>query len=281
MFGFVKWVFISAMMFFGCSLPSVNSLKCISMKNQECKVRPQIVNVNGNEPVFFPFSIKTSKCSGSCYNINNPYAKLCVFDVAKNLNVRAFNLMSRTNVTRHREWHETCKCKCRLDGSICNNKQRWNDDKCRCEYKELIDKGVSDEGFIWNPSNFECECDKSCEVGEHLDHEKCICRKKLVDKSVNECTGNVEELKLAKITLSADENEHKCSSCTLYIVLCSVIFIVNVGIGTYFIYFHWYLKKDVICIKFGTRSQTNRDQKSKLLFLQRHDQSQKSLTQTC
>ena len=97
MFGFVKWVFISAMMFFGCSLPSVNSLKCISMNNQECKVRPQIVNVNGNEPVFFPISIKTSKCSRSCYNINNPYAKLCVFDVAKNLNVRAFNLMSRTN----------------------------------------------------------------------------------------------------------------------------------------------------------------------------------------
>ena len=107
--------------------------------------RMQIVNVNGNEPVFFPFSIKTSKCSGSCYNINNPYAKLCVFDIAKNLNVRAFNLMSRTNVKRHIEWHETCKCKCRLYGSVCNNKQRWNDDKCRCEYKELIDKGVSDK----------------------------------------------------------------------------------------------------------------------------------------
>ena len=209
--------------------------------------------------MFFPFSIKISKYSGSCNNINDPYAKLCLPDV-KSLNVRTFNLMSRTNETRYIEWHETCKCKCRLDGSVCNNKQRWNDDKCRCEYKELIDKGVSDEGFIWNPSNFECECDKSCEVGEHLDHEKCICRKKLVDKSVNECTGNVEELKLAKITLSADENEHKCSPCTLYIVLCSVMFIVNVGLGTYFVCYkymnHWYLKKDATHVKFGTRTET-------------------------
>ena len=52
---------------------------------QECRVRPQIVNVNSNEPLFFPFSIKTSKCGGSCNNISNPYAKMCVSDVVKNL----------------------------------------------------------------------------------------------------------------------------------------------------------------------------------------------------
>ena len=75
--GFLKQIFISAMMFFGCNLPSINTLKCISMNNQEFKVRPQIVNVTSEEPVFFPFSIKTSKCSGSCNNINDPYEKLC------------------------------------------------------------------------------------------------------------------------------------------------------------------------------------------------------------
>ena len=105
MLGFVKQIFISAMMFFGCNLPSINSLKCISMNNQECKIRPQIVNVNSEEPVFFSFSIKTRKCSSSCNNINDLYAKLCVPDVVKNSNVRAFNLMSRTNETRHIEWH--------------------------------------------------------------------------------------------------------------------------------------------------------------------------------
>ena len=66
------------MMFFGCNLSSVNPLECISMNNQECKVRPEIVNVNSDEPVFYPFSIKTSKCSGICNNINDPYAN-CVF----------------------------------------------------------------------------------------------------------------------------------------------------------------------------------------------------------
>ena len=101
-----------------------------------------MINVNSNEPVFYPFGIKTSKCSGICNNINDPYAKICVPNVIKDLNVKVFNLMSRTNETRHIKWHETCKCKCRLDSSVCNNKQRWNNDKCQCECKELIDKGI-------------------------------------------------------------------------------------------------------------------------------------------
>ena len=72
----------------------------------------------------FPFSIRTSKCRGSRNNINERYAKLCVSDVVKNLNAKTFNLMSRTNETRRIEWHETFKCKCRLDASVCNSKQR-------------------------------------------------------------------------------------------------------------------------------------------------------------
>ena len=123
-------------------------MSCISVNNQEYKVRPHVVNFNCEELVFFPFSIKTSKCGGSCNNINNPYAKLCVPDVVKKLNVKVFNLMSRTNETRHIEWHKTCKCKCRLDGSACNNKQRWNEHKSRCECKELVDKGLCDKGCI-------------------------------------------------------------------------------------------------------------------------------------
>ena len=145
----------------------------------------------------------------------------------KNLNVEVFNLMSRTNETRHIESHETCMCKCRLDASVCNNEQRWNDDKFRCKCNELIDKGVRDKRPIWNPSNCECECDKSCDVGEYLDYENCKCRKKLVDKLVEECTENVEEAKIAEITLT--ENIHKCSSCTLYIVLFSIIVTINIG----------------------------------------------------
>ena len=118
------------------------------MNNQECKVRPEIVNVNSDEPVFYPFSIKTSKCSGSCNNINDPYAKICVPDVVKDLNVKVFNLMSRTNETKNIKWHETCKCECRLDAIVCNDKQRWNNEKCRSECKALNDKGVFDKEYI-------------------------------------------------------------------------------------------------------------------------------------
>ena len=76
------------------------------MNNQACKVRLEIVNVNSKEPVFYPFSIKTSKCCDSCNNINDPYAKICVPDIVKDLNVKVFNLMLRTNETRHIKWHE-------------------------------------------------------------------------------------------------------------------------------------------------------------------------------
>ena len=82
------------------------------MNNQACKVRPQIINVNEDDPLLFAYRVKTSKCSGSCNNINN-HAKLCVPDVVKNLNVKVFHLVSGTNETRRIEWHETCKCKCR------------------------------------------------------------------------------------------------------------------------------------------------------------------------
>ena len=87
-------------MFFG-SLSNVNPLECVSMKNQKCKVRPEIINVNSNEPIFYPYSIKGNKCSGSCNKINGSYAKLCVPDVVKNLNIKLFNLISMTNETMH------------------------------------------------------------------------------------------------------------------------------------------------------------------------------------
>ena len=201
------------------------------MNNQECRLRPQTVNVNSDDPVFYPFSIKTSKCSGSCNNINDPNAKICVPDFVKNLNVKAFNLLLINNETRHIKWHETCKYKCKLDASVCINKQYWSDDKCRCECKELIDKGMCDKGFIWNPSNCECECDKSCDIGEYMDYENCKCRQKLVEKIVEECTETVEEGKIAK-------NTHKYNSCVPYIVLSLILFTIDVGIRAYFVYFH-------------------------------------------
>ena len=154
-------MFFTAMLLFSFNVLNINSLQCVSMNNHECKVRPRIMDVNSNEPMFYPYSIKVNKCSGSCNNIDDPYAKLCISYIIKNINVRAFNLMQRINKTRHMIWRETCKCICRLTASVCSNRKRFNEDTCRCECKELIDKGICDKGFIWNPITCACECDKS------------------------------------------------------------------------------------------------------------------------
>ena len=76
---------------------SATPLNFISLKNEECKVRPRITDINSNNPMFYPFSIKVNKCNGNCNNINDPYAKICPPDTVKDLNVRVFNLMSRCN----------------------------------------------------------------------------------------------------------------------------------------------------------------------------------------
>ena len=133
--------------------------------------------------------------------------------------------MSRTNETRHIEWHKTCKFKCRLNASVCNNKQRWNEDKCRCECKELINKGMCGKGFIWNPSNCECECDKSCDVGEYLDYKICKCGNKLVDNETLDVT-------------PLNDYKKVCNSCTINIVLFAVFFITSICISSLFIYFN-------------------------------------------
>ena len=83
MFKFVKKVFFLGLTILSDFTNANSLLNCISMKNQECKGRPKIINVNSNEPVFYYFDIRTSKCSGSCNNVNNPYAKICIPDVVK------------------------------------------------------------------------------------------------------------------------------------------------------------------------------------------------------
>ena len=123
--------------------------------------------------------------------------------------------MSRANETRSIAWHETCKCKYRLDSSVCNNKKRWNDDKCRCECKELIDKGVCDKGFIWNPSNCECECYKSCDFSEYLDYKNCKCKKRLVDKLAEECAEDIDEIRLVEINSTKSTPLKTNAYCTL------------------------------------------------------------------
>ena len=247
MWGFIKKAFAVITTFFNLSY--VNSLECASMNNQECKARPKIIEVDNNEPVFHPYSIKVNKCSGICSNINDSYAKLCVPDIIKNINVKVFNLMSRINETRQLIWHETCKWICRLTSAVCNSRQIWNDDKCRCECKEdLVNEMVCDKRYIWNPSNCACECDKSCGIGQYLVYKSCVCGKNLVHKLIEECTNVIDGDTVHNKTLTVTSS-NDCASCTLYVVLFIALLSMSVIISSAFVYFHWYkkldLKKDV------------------------------------
>ena len=92
------------------NMVKVKSLECMPVVFGMHASRPKILDINPNEPVFYPYSIKVNKCSGSCNNINDPFTKLRVPDITKNINVKVFNLMGRINETRQIVWHETCKC---------------------------------------------------------------------------------------------------------------------------------------------------------------------------
>ena len=132
--------------------------------------------------------------------------------------------MSRTNETRHMKWNETCKC--------------WNDDNCQYECKELINKGVCERGYACNPNNCECECDKLCDVGEYLDYENFKCRKRLVDRLVEECNENIDEAKLTERALFKNKKE-----CVCYYTVCIVLGVtaltICIGISTYFVYYKY------------------------------------------
>ena len=159
--------------------------------------------------------------------------------------------MSRINETRQIIWHETCKYVCILISAVCNSRQIWNKDKCRCECKEdLLNKMVCDKGYIWNLSNCVCEYDKSCGIGQYLDYKSCACRNSLVDKLVEECT-NVTNGDTIYNEILTVISSNDCASRTPYIVLFTVFLSISVIISCAFVYFHWYknkqldLKKDV------------------------------------
>ena len=156
-------------------ISSVNFLKCILMKNRKCKVGEVVIN---NEYVVYLFSIKVNKCTGNCDNISNPYSRECIPNIIKNITVKVFDLMSWTNKTKQIKWHERCKCVCRLDPIIGNNKQKRNKDKRRCEClknKKCVNK-------FWNPNSCHCEYRKKAAlVGdecEEIIENKRVSRKK-------------------------------------------------------------------------------------------------------
>ena len=168
----------------------ISSWKSKGLSNET--IKPPATSDNSLTPLIdYRINKIRVKFTGSCLKqpkISYTHGTIVNIYIVYELGASGSNDNDPTLKRWHIEWHETCKCKCRLDGSVCNNKQRWNDDKCSCKFKELIDKGVWNKGYIWNPSNCECECNRSYDVGEYLDYKNCKCRKKLADKLHEECT---------------------------------------------------------------------------------------------
>ena len=222
------------------SILKVKSLECVLMINQKCMSRPKNIDVNSDESVFYPLNIKVNKCSGNYNNINDPFAKLCVPNVVKNINVKVFNLLSRIKETKQIMWHEPCKCVCRLTAAVCNNRQVWNENKCACECKEdLISKLTCDSGYMWNPSMYSCECDKLCGVGQYLDYENCVCRKSLISNLVEQCTRAVD----AELDNDYQSNTSTSTNAgTTYMILFVVsLILASVFAGSFCYYYRKYI----------------------------------------
>ena len=162
-----------------------------------------------------------NKCSGSCNTLDNPMTKLCVPNVIKRVNIQVYNFLMKLNETRNVLWHESCKCLCKLNSSVCNNKQIWNDDTCRCDCNEDFTDIIScDKGYMWNPSTFECRCDKWCKSGQYLDYKSCVCKNKLIRRLIEECTSIISE------TMINNNNKDNITNNNTYLIL-SIVFLIR------------------------------------------------------
>ena len=203
------------------------ALECVSVINRKCMPRPKTLAVNEGvgEALFYPYNVLVNKCSESCDTINNPIAKLCVFGIVKRVNMQVYNFLMRLNETRSVLWHKSCKCVCKLNSSVCNNKQIWNSDTCRCDCNEDFASIMNcAKEHMRNPSTCECQCDIWCKPGQYLDHKNCICKNKLIGRLTEECTSVINETMIN----NKDNIDNDNTICNVFIGLFSVLLIVGI-----------------------------------------------------
>ena len=209
------------------SVLKVNALECLSVINQKCMPRPKILDVNEGigEALLYPYNVLVNKCSASCNTLDDPMSRTCVPNIIKNVNIKVYNFLMRLNETRNVLWHESCKCVCLLKSSVCNNKQIWNSDTCRCDCNEDF-AGIINctKGYMWNPSTCPCECDMWCKPGQYLDHENCVCKNKLVGRIIRECTSVINETMMNKV----DNKDNDNTITYIFIGLFSVLLFIGI-----------------------------------------------------
>ena len=222
------------------SIFKTRALECVSVINRKCTLRSKILDVNESvgEALFYPYNVLVNKCRGSCDTLNNPMAKMCVPYIIKRINMKVYNFLLRLNETRNVLWHESCKCVCRLNSSVCNSKQIWNSDTCRCDCHEDFAGIIGcDKGYTWNPSTCECQCDMWCKPGQYLDHKNCICKNKLIGRVIAECTSIINE------TMINNKKNIDNNITIIFISLFSVLLFVVITCFCIFAYFKWFKGK--------------------------------------
>ena len=176
--------------------------------------RPKILDVNegAGEALFYPYNVQVNKCSGSCNTLDNPIEKLFVPNVIKGLNMKVYNFLAMLNETRNVLWHESCKCVCKLNSSVCNNKQIWN------SYTVIN----CAKGYTWNRSTCECQCDIWCKPSQYLDHKNCVCKNKLIGRLISECTSVINET-----IINNKDSGNNNTLCNVFIGLFSVVILIG------------------------------------------------------
>ena len=234
------------------SIIKTRALECVSVINRKCMPRPKILDVNegAGEPLFYPYNVLVNKFSESCDTINNPMAKLCVPGIVKRVNMQVYDFLMRLNESRSVLWHESCKCVCKLNSSVCNSKQIWNSDTCTCDCNEDFASIINCiKGHILNPSTCECQCDTWCKQGQYLDHKNCICKNKLIGRVIEECTSIINETMINNNDNIANDN----TITNIFIGLFSVLLFDGIVCFCVFAYFKWIKGKKLFKNKFKNK----------------------------
>ena len=223
------------------SIIKTRALEYVSVVNQKCIPRPKILDVNEGvgEALLYPYNVLVNKCSGSCNSLDNPIAKLCVPNIVKRVIMQVYNFLMRLNETRNVLWHESCKCVCKLNSSVCNNKQIWNSDTCRCDCNEDFASIINcTKGYTWNLSTCECQCNTWCKPGQYLDHKNCVCKNKLIGTLIEKCTSIINET-----MMNNNDNDSDYNAITyVFIGLFSLLLLVIICFCV-FAYFKWFKSK--------------------------------------
>ena len=188
-------------------------------------------------------------------------AKLYVPDIIKRVNMKVYNFLMMLNETCSVLWHESCKCVCKLNSSVCNNKQIWNSDTCNCGWNEDFASIINcTKGYTWNPSTCECQCDMWCKPGQYLDHKNCVCKNKLIGRITEESTNVINETMINNKDNIANDN----TITNIFIGLFLVLLFVGIVCFCVFAYFKWFKGKKLFNLKINIlktklKNKTNYD----------------------